>query len=195
MICEECGIRQAKFHLVTIANEERNERNLCPVCMAKYQRKLPGIDFSNIAGILSSVLNLRSGQKSSESDERYSDIKCEQCGLTYAEFRKNGMLGCSSCYKAFREPLETLLQQIHGNSQHAGRIPSNVRKDVSIRTNIERLKQQLQRAIQQEEYEKAAKLRDAIRALSAQLAETSRGDIKVKPPERLENGEGGNDDE
>ena len=43
MMCEECGIRPAKFHLMTITNDERIERNLCPVCMAKYQKQLPGI--------------------------------------------------------------------------------------------------------------------------------------------------------
>ena len=41
MMCEECGIRPAKFHLTTITNDERIERNLCPVCMAKYQKQLP----------------------------------------------------------------------------------------------------------------------------------------------------------
>ena len=55
MMCEECGIRPAKFHLMTITNDERTERNLCSVCMAKYQKQLPGIDFSNLAGILNSI--------------------------------------------------------------------------------------------------------------------------------------------
>lgn len=191
MICEECGIRQAKFHLVTIANEERNERNLCPVCMAKYQKKLPGIDFSNLAGILSGVLKIDSSKNNAETVERYASLKCEQCGLSYEEFHKTGMLGCANCYKAFHEPLETLLQQIHGNSQHAGRIPKSVKKDVSIRTNIERMKQQLQRAIQREEYEQAAKLRDSIRTLTAQLEESAHSEIHVRPPERLEDSKGG----
>ena len=185
MICDECGIRPAKFHLVTITNDERNERNLCPICMAKYQKKLPGIDFSNLAGILSSVLNPSGTRKGVELNERYEALQCEQCGMTYAEFSKSGMLGCSACYGAFREPLSTLIQQIHGNLQHAGRIPNTVKRDVSIRANIERLRQQLQRAIAQEEYEKAATLRDTIRSLQSQLSEASRGDIHVKPQDQL----------
>ena len=57
MMCDECGIRPAKFHLTTISGEEKVERNLCPVCMAKYQKQLPGLDFTNLAGLISGFLN------------------------------------------------------------------------------------------------------------------------------------------
>ena len=187
MMCEECGIRPAKFHLMTIINDERAERNLCPVCMAKYQKHLPGIDFSNLAGILNSILDGRSVRGKETEDEKFGALTCEQCGMTYAEFQKCGMLGCANCYKTFKTPLDALLQRIHGNTQHAGRIPGSVRSGVSIRMNIDRLKQRLQKAIAEEEYEQAAKLRDSIRALNAQLAEQERQtDIKVAPPERIE---------
>lgn len=192
MMCEECGIRPAKFHLMTITNDERAERNLCPVCMAKYQKQLPGIDFSNLAGILNNILD--GGRERQEADETPGELQCEQCGMTYAEFQKCGMLGCANCYKTFRQPLDALLQRIHGNTQHAGRIPGGVRSGVSIRMNIDRLKQRLKRAIEMEEYEQAAKLRDAIRALNAQLAEQEKQtDIKVEPPKRIvsEDGKGG----
>lgn len=195
MMCEECGIRPAKFHLMTIANDVRTERNLCAVCMAKYQKQLPGIDFSNLAGILNSILE--GGRAREEADETPGELRCEECGMTYAEFQKCGMLGCANCYKTFRQPLDALLQRIHGNTQHAGRIPGGVRSGVSIRMNIDRLKQRLKRAIEMEEYEQAAKLRDAIRALNAQLAEEERQtDIKVEPPRRIvsEDGEGGEND-
>ena len=56
MMCEDCGARPAKFHLMTIINGDRVERNLCPACMAKHQKQIPGIDFSNLAGILNSIL-------------------------------------------------------------------------------------------------------------------------------------------
>lgn len=194
MMCEECGIRPAKFHLMTITNDERTERNLCPVCMAKYQKQLPGIDFSNLAGILNNILLNHSGEAREPEDEGLGELACDQCGMTYAEFQKCGMLGCANCYKTFKAPLDALLQRIHGNTQHAGRIPGSVRSGVSIRMNIDRLKQRLQKAIADEEYEQAAKLRDSIRALSAQLAEQGRQtDIKVEPPKRIvsEETEGG----
>lgn len=194
MMCEECGIRPAKFHLMTITNDERTERNLCAVCMAKYQKQLPGIDFSNLAGILNSILDGHTGKQKETVDEAVAELTCDQCGMTYAEFQKCGMLGCAGCYKTFKTPLDSLLQRIHGNTQHAGRIPGSVRSGVSIRMNIDRLKQRLQKAIAEEEYEQAAKLRDSIRALNAQLAEQEKQtDIKVESPLRIvsEDMEGG----
>jgi len=195
MMCEDCGVRPAKFHLTTIINGDRVERNLCPTCMAKHQKQLPGIDFSNLAGILNSILESKDAEEQARQEAEYEGYVCEQCGMTYPEFQKCGMLGCANCYNAFRVPLTALLQRVHGNTQHAGRVPAGVHSGVSIRMNIERLKQKLQRAIADEEYEQAAKLRDAIRALNVQL-ERREGDIKVEPQARLrsENGEEVRDD-
>jgi len=185
MMCEDCGIRPAKFHLMTIINGDRVERNLCPACMAKHQKQIPGIDFSNLAGILNSILEGRTSQEEADREEEYEGYVCEQCGMTYAEFQKCGMLGCANCYQAFKVPMTSLLQRVHGNTQHAGRVPGGVHSGTSIRMNIDRLKQKLQKAVADEEYEQAAKLRDTIRALSIQL-ERKELDIKVKPHERLE---------
>ena len=185
MMCEECGIRQAKFHLMKIVNDERTERNLCAVCMAKYQKQLPGIDLTNLAGILNNIL------ENQEPPEMQADDESE----TSAEFRKSGAVGCANCYKAFHAPIERIFKRVQAGNQHSGRIPEGVRSGASIRMNIDRLKQRMQKAIQDEEFEQAAKLRDAIRALSAQLAERERQtDIKVEPPKQID-AEGGEEHE
>ncbi len=185
MMCEDCGIRPAKFHLMTIINGDRVERNLCPTCMARHQKQIPGIDFSNLAGILNSILENKSDAREQvRSDAEYEGLVCEQCGMTYAEFQKCGMLGCAACYQAFKTPMSALLQRVHGNTQHAGRVPGGAHNGTSIRMNIDRLRQKLQKAIDDEEYEQAAKLRDTIRALTAQL-ERRESDIKVRPQERI----------
>ena len=186
MMCEECGVNPAVFHFVTIRNEERTERNLCPACMAKYKKQLPGIDIKNLAGILNNLIDGKRRAGREEVDPETEAITCEQCGMSYGEFRKCGMVGCANCYRAFREPMTALLQRIHGNTQHAGRIPGGVHSGTSIRMNIDRLKQQLVKAVAAEEYEQAAKLRDAIRALTAQLEQREKS-IRVRPPERIEN--------
>ena len=185
MMCEDCGIRPAKFHLMTIINGDRVERNLCPTCMAKHQKNIPVIDFSNLAGILNSILENKTGaSEQARLDAEYEGLVCEQCGMTYGEFQKCGMLGCAACYQAFKTPMTALLQRVHGNTQHAGRVPGGVHSGTSIRMNIDRLRQKLQKAIEDEEYEQAAKLRDTIRALTAQL-ERKEADIKVRPHERI----------
>ena len=62
MMCEDCGIRTANFHLMTIINGEKVERNLCPVCMAKHQKQIPGMDLTNLAGILNNILENKTGK-------------------------------------------------------------------------------------------------------------------------------------
>ena len=189
MMCEDCGVNPAVFHFVTIRNEERTERNLCPACMAKYKKQLPGIDIKNMAGILNHLIDGGRGEREEIAPE-VAAITCEQCGMTYGEFKKGGMVGCAKCYEAFREPMTALLQRIHGNTQHAGRIPGGAHSGTSIRMNIDRLKQQLQKAVAAEEYEQAARYRDAIRSLTAQLEQRERN-INVPPPERIGNGADG----
>lgn len=184
MMCEDCGVNPAVFHFVAITNDEKTEKNLCPTCMAKYKKQLPGLDIKNLAGILNNLLDGKSSKKE-EIDPETAAITCEQCGMTYGEFRKGGMVGCAECYHAFREPMTALLQRIHGNTQHAGRVPGGVHSGVSIRISIDRLKQQLAKAIENEEYEQAAKFRDAIRALTAQLNAREKS-VNVPPPERIE---------
>ena len=150
-----------------------HEKNLCPVCMAKYQRRIPGLDFSNLAGILSGILETRknTAREESISSSEYDGLVCPECGMTYAEFRKDGRMGCAACYQAFRQPLDSLLLKVHGNLQHAGRMPGGLKSDASIKFTIEKLKQELVKAIAAEEYEQAAQIRDKVRMLNAQLEE------------------------
>ena len=77
MMCEDCGIRSAKFHLVTIINGDRVERNLCPACMAKHQKQIPGIDFSNLAGILNSILENKDSQEQARQEAELEGYVCE----------------------------------------------------------------------------------------------------------------------
>ena len=183
MMCEDCGIRPAKFHLTTIINGDRVERSLCPACMAKHQKRIPGFDFSNLAGILNSMLE-SGDQETPSQDITPENYTCEQCGMTYTEFQNGGMLGCAKCYQAFKTPLTALLQRVHGNTQHAGKVPGGEHSGVSIRMNIDRLRQKLKKAVEEEEYEQAARYRDAIRALTLQL-ERRETEIRVRPQERL----------
>ena len=171
MMCDECGIRPVNFHITTIAAGERKERNLCVVCFAKYQKQLPGMDLGNFAGILSGILEAGKGENAEQESEETKTLRCDRCGMTYTEFKRSGRLGCAQCYTAFHAPLEALISRIHGNTQHAGRIPGEARNSASIRMSIERLRRQLGQAISDEAYEEAAQLRDRIRALTSQLEE------------------------
>ena len=110
MMGEECGVNPAMFHFVAIYNGEKTERNLCPDCMAKYKKELPGFDVQNLAGILNNLIEGKRSSGREELDPETAAITCEQCGMTYGEFKKGGMVGCAACYDAFREPMTALLQ-------------------------------------------------------------------------------------
>lgn len=166
MMCDECGIRPANIRLMTIVNGEKKERNLCSECLAKSQ-KLKN-DFSSLSGHLSGLLD---ALKSSavRSEEAIPDIVCTRCGMTYERFHKEGMVGCAQCYNDFREPLQKLMSRVHGHTQHVGREPGGADNQLSVKLKVEKLKQELKKAIADEEYETAASLRDQIRALNAQI--------------------------
>ena len=174
MMCDECGVRPANFLLKAVTEDGVHEKNLCPVCMAKYQKKIPGLDFSGLAGILSGILASKAAKAADPDNGEYDALVCADCGLTYPEFKKTGRLGCAHCYEAFKKPLEGLLLKLHGNLQHTGRIPGGLKSDASIRYHMEQLKQELVKAIAAEEYERAAQIRDQVRALSAQLEEAEK---------------------
>lgn len=86
--------------------------------------------------------------------------------MSLADFRETGRLGCASCYTTFESSLRALLRRVHGNARHVGRAyeapPPDLLREA---TAIGELREQLRRAIAQEEFEQAARLRDQIKGL------------------------------
>ena len=167
MMCDECGIRPANIHLTTIVGSERQEKNLCSACVAKYQKTFPKLDLGNLAGILGGLLD-PAKRIDSEEDAKI-ELTCRKCGMTYREFKKGDQLGCPECYAAFRQPLEKALGRMHGNTQHAGKVPDGVSGSIALKLSIEKARKELAVAIGAERYEQAAELRDKIRMLTAKL--------------------------
>ena len=180
-MCDECGMRPASIRLGMVINGQKQEKRLCPECMAKMHKTLPGLNLGNLAGVLSGMMNgkkiVRKGHEQPPEDENYMQLSCISCGTSYEEFQKSGMVGCSNCYKAFHEPIEALLTRVSGHQQHVGRVPGGKGSALSNKLEVDRLKQRLVRAIAEEEYEEAALLRDRIRALTAQIEMKEKGAV------------------
>jgi len=180
MICEDCGSRPATVHVTRIINGQERRWRLCQEC-AQERGELgfmaePSFTFHDIlAGLFEpeSVLG--------QVGAKRTRVRCPSCGLSFADFRRLGHLGCSECYEVFDRQLEPLLRRIHGNTRHAGRAPGSHVKQApqeqasSPEQDLRRLREELNRAIEAEEYEKAAKLRDQIRALEASLGGADKG--------------------
>ncbi len=102
-------------------------------------------------------------------EERVGLVQCPRCGLQYSSFKETGRLGCSECYTAFQFQLRPLLRRIHGDTRHRGKTPAHGSAGAERSRQIQRLHDDLQRAVEREEFEKAAQVRDEIRKLEAEL--------------------------
>ena len=160
MQCDICSKKKATVHLTEIIDEQMSEMHLCEECARQ-----KSVQMEQQFGLSDLLAGLTDFGKQVKEHEK-TDLKCPTCGMTDDDFRKFGRLGCSECYDAFNAHLSTLLKKIHGANHHFGKTPIKLPK--SKRKNIEDLqdlKNQLLHAIQIEDFEKAAELRDKIRGV------------------------------
>ncbi len=157
MLCEDCQKNQATVVITVTVGGEVSTRHLCPECMKKMENSFAQGDVQSFLSTLASLLG---------ASPKAPVLRCTGCGLTYERFQKTGKLGCAQCYRDFADQLRPLLQRIHGRSQHAGRVPSAKRGQVETERCLDRLRQQMDEAVQSEDFERAAQLRDEIRAMS-----------------------------
>ena len=163
MICDECGKRPAAVHITKVENGKKSDMHLCEQCAM--QKNLLSLSTSfSVNDLLAGLLN--SGGASHIKTEMVNYIKCNVCGLSYGKFRETGRFGCGNCYKVFGERLNPLFKKVHGNTGHTGKIPNRAGGRIKVLREVEKLKQQLDEAIRNEEYEKAAAIRDKIRDLN-----------------------------
>ncbi|MBN1351596.1 UvrB/UvrC motif-containing protein [candidate division KSB1 bacterium] len=166
MLCEVCHQKTATVKITQIINDTKKEINLCKACAEKQGLTAPLASFPELfGGLLENIL--KEGQ-SGHALETRSDAKCSKCGLTYQAFQQSGLLGCGHCYESFIKELKILLRRIHGSNKHIGDRP--VHKRIYMHgPDVEKLRKELQVAIAQEQFEKAAELRDRIHDAERQM--------------------------
>ena len=96
--------------------------------------------------------------------------KCPVCGFTQTDFKKTGRLGCSECYVTFAEGLGTLLKAMHKGTEHVGKLPERAQRAMALSRQMRALTENLQKAVEDENYETAASLRDQIKRLESELS-------------------------
>jgi protein arginine kinase activator len=99
------------------------------------------------------------------------DLKCPHCGFTQADFKKSGRLGCSDCYETFADGLETLLKSMHKGIKHLGKVPQSLQQSRDLSEKLKSLQKKLDKAVEQEDFELAAVVRDEIKTTKDKLAE------------------------
>jgi len=160
MQCQVCQKKEATIHLTEISNGVRTEMHLCERCAQE-----EGIAVKSqlsINELLSGLLATQPSDNELFGDTEH-ELSCPHCGFTLGQFTKEAVLGCPYDYEVFEKSLLPLIEKAHdGQTVHCGKVPSKMPKDTKKQIKLTALRQQLQVAVQNEDYELAAKLRDKI---------------------------------
>ena len=187
MLCDKCNKNEANVKYTEIINGEKKEMMLCEECSHKLgldnvSFNMP-IDFSSFFGGLLED-EMYNEQEFMPLFQKVKELKCDNCNMTYDEFVNQGKFGCPECYKVFSGKIDNILNRLHGSNKYLGRkaLQSNVDKNTeknkdsikeetkrtenSENSKLEKLQKDLKKAISEERYEDAAKIRDEIKKIN-----------------------------
>lgn len=167
MLCEECRERPATVHVTQVTNGDRTEKNLCEICaraMGELEIMGMGPGSFNINSLLAGLMNLEQAAPTPKA----RGLACPTCGSDYRRFAEGGRLGCADCYQTFNRQIAPLLKRIHGNPVHQGKLPSRGAQAMSRKRQLLQLRNELKLMVDQEQFERAAELRDKIKELETE---------------------------
>lgn len=165
MLCENCKSKPASVHITQIIGGKKKELNLCSGCASHMGIAIGASMFEPMEALLASLL-----EPVEENAAR--SARCPSCGSDFSVFQNTGRLGCPQCYQVFTAELMPFIQKTQRGQTHTGARPDAAghKQADSTRQTLENARQALSKAIQSEEFEQAAALRDQIRALEASLS-------------------------
>ena len=156
MQCSICKEKPATVHLTQIVGDKMQKLDLCEECA-----KAKGVNDPAGFALADLMLGLGAAQEIEQSAGGL-ELRCPRCGFTQADFKKSGRLGCPECYKTFSEGLSGLLKTMHKGTRHVGKFPENMRAFENA-DRLKALQKKLEKAVESENFEEAARLRDEIR--------------------------------
>jgi len=160
MQCQICNNTEATIHLTEITDGARTEMHICEHCAA--EQGIAVKSHIHINELLGSLLAVQPSDDEL-SDPSQQQAACPVCGFTLDQFRKEAVLGCPHDYDVFEKSLRPLIEKAHnGKITHCGKLPSKTPRDTKKQIELLSLRQQLEMAVQNEDYELAAKLRDKM---------------------------------
>ena len=162
MLCDVCKCNDATVFLTQILDGKMHKVNLCDGCS-----KEKGVQDPTAFALADLLHGIGAAE---EIEKGATTQKCPVCGYTQADFKKTGRLGCSSCYATFAEGLNTLLKAMHKGTEHVGKLPQRASRAIELGDRMRNLTESLEKAVQEENYETAASLRDQIKQLETELA-------------------------
>ncbi len=161
MKCELCKDKGATIHLTQVVDGVVKKVHLCEQCAAE-----SGFDVHGAMSITDVLLGMGgAGAPEPLPTMKATERSCPRCHLRRVDFKKTGRLGCPSCYEAFEDQLVPLLRVMHRRERHKGKIPERERERVESTNELGELQGQLEKAVAEENYEEAVRLRDLIQDL------------------------------
>lgn len=181
MLCERCKMREASVVLTEVINGVKTEHNLCSQCATDTDLgQLLDTDFP-FAKILSGILGIIPEAQDPQT-QKMNQLSCPTCKMSYGEFIKHSQFGCPDCYDTFGLLLNNNIKKLQGSDTHVGKHPlyqssghthaenvENARENETKEEQLAILKSRLQEAIEEEEYEAAAKYRDEMKQLKEDM--------------------------
>jgi protein arginine kinase activator len=168
MLCCICKEKEATVHLTQIEGETMHKVDLCEECA-----KQKGVNDPTGFSLADLLLGLGVAQEM-EKATGGADVKCPHCGHTQADFKKTGRFGCSECYTVFAEGLEGLLKTMHKDVRHVGKAPKARRQIIERQQALTSLQSALTQAVEAEQFEEAARLRDELKRLQSAAVPVAR---------------------
>jgi protein arginine kinase activator len=162
MLCDVCKQNEAKVFFTQIVDGKMQKVNLCEACSkAKGVTDPTGFALADLLLGLGAAQEIESGGPAA--------VHCPVCGFSQTDLKKTGRLGCSSCYDTFADGLSSVLKAMHKGTRHTGKIPVRLHRTMILGDRMRSLKEDLEKAVESENYESAAKLRDEIRKLESEF--------------------------
>jgi protein arginine kinase activator len=162
MRCEQCEKQEATVEFTHIVESEKRTSRLCSTCASKIQGVENEIPVEN-------AQPKKVSAKSPTPEDLSTVASCPSCGASYDDFKKSGRLSCPECYIAFQTQVDRLLHRLHGAVQHCGKSKVLPKDPSDPSDELETLKVELDAAIAEEAFERAAQLRDRIKQVENEL--------------------------
>ena len=163
MLCQNCGRNESTTHIKTNVNGKREEMHLCSECA----RELGVMDEFKIPSVADmfgdSFLGNFLGAGAAAMNSLVGVERCHSCGSSFNDIVKSGRIGCADCYDMFSDKLEPSIRKIHGRAVYTGKIPESAGKGAQNERRLRELKSQMDDAVRQQDFERAAFIRDEIK--------------------------------
>jgi len=170
MLCDNCQQEEASVFMKSETPQGTTERKLCKKCASDIGAFSPEFSIEPLLSVPHFLANWFGPIAKVAQEQPKKEVACPTCGLSFPQFIDRGKFGCATCYETFSEHLPPILTKLHGgHPEHRGKIPMHFSASYALESQIAELREEMQRAVVQEAFERAAALRDEIYTLEEQL--------------------------